>query len=58
MARESDEQKVKTTARKAMWAGRATVLPVGRAMISALAVGLVSSAPAGVGVGARFEVGP
>jgi hypothetical protein len=49
---------MKTAARKVMRAGRATVFPVGGAMISALAVGLASCAPAGVGVGARFDVGP
>jgi len=43
---------MKTAAKKVMWAGRATVFPVGRAMISALAVGLACSAPVGAGVGA------
>jgi len=48
---------MKTAARKVMWVGRATVFLVGLAMIPALTVGLASSALAGTGVGARFDIG-
>jgi hypothetical protein len=40
-----------------MWVGRATVFLVGLAVILALTVGLVTTALAGTGVGARFQLG-
>lgn len=48
---------MKTTARKVMWVGRATVFLVGLAVIVALTVGLASTALAGTGIGARFDLG-
>lgn len=48
---------MKTAARKVMWVGRATVFLVGLAMTLAFAVGLASTALAGTGVGARFDLG-
>jgi hypothetical protein len=40
-----------------MWAGRATTFMVGLAVVLALTVGLASTALAGTGVGARFDLG-
>jgi hypothetical protein len=42
---------------KVMWVGRATVFVVGLAVIVALTVGLATTALAGTGVGARFQLG-
>jgi hypothetical protein len=42
---------------KVMLVGRATTLTVGLAVILALSVGLASTALAGTGVGARFQLG-
>jgi hypothetical protein len=42
---------------KVMWVGRATVFVVGLAVILALTVGLATTALAGTGVGARFQLG-
>src|SRR5919107_4821976 len=42
---------------KVMWVGRATKFMVGLAVILALTVGLASTALAGTGVGARFQLG-
>jgi hypothetical protein len=40
-----------------MWAGKATTFMVGLAVVLALTVGLASTALAGTGVGARFDLG-
>jgi hypothetical protein len=48
---------VKSVARKVMWVGRATTFMVGLAVVLALSVGLASSALAGTGVGATFNLG-
>ncbi len=42
---------------KVMLVGRATTFTVGLAVILALSVGLASTALAGTGVGARFQLG-
>jgi hypothetical protein len=42
---------------KVVWFGRATTFMVGLAVILALTVGVVSTALAGTGVGARFDLG-
>jgi hypothetical protein len=42
---------------KVVWFGRATTFMVGLAVILALTVGVVSTAFAGTGVGARFDLG-
>src|SRR4051812_39185501 len=42
---------------KVVWFGRATTFMVGLAIILALTVGVVSTALAGTGVGARFDLG-
>jgi len=42
---------------KVMWVGRATVFVVGLAVILALTVGLATTALAGTGAGARFQLG-
>ena len=42
---------------KVIWVGRATVFVVGLAVILALTVGLATTALAGTGVGARFQLG-
>ena len=42
---------------KVVWVGRATTFMVGLAVILALTVGVVSTALAGTGVGARFDLG-
>jgi len=47
----------KTILKKVMFVGRATTFMVGLAVILALTVGLASTALAGTGVGARFELG-
>ena len=46
-----------SVAKKVMMVGRATTFTVGLAVILALTVGLASSALAGTGVGARFQLG-
>jgi hypothetical protein len=48
---------VKSTAKKVMWVGKATVFVVGLAVVLALTVGVASTALAGTGVGARFDLG-
>jgi hypothetical protein len=48
---------LKSATSKVMWVGRATVFVVGLAMILALTVGLATTALAGTGVGARFQLG-
>ena len=48
---------VKSVARKVMWVGRATTFMVGLAVVLALTVGLTSTALAGTGVGATFNLG-
>ena len=48
---------LRNAASKVMWVGRATVFLVGLAVILALTVGVVSTALAGTGVGARFDLG-
>jgi hypothetical protein len=47
----------KTIFKKVVWVGRATTYLVGLAVILALSVGLASTALAGTGVGARFDLG-
>jgi len=47
----------KTIFKKVMWLGRATTFLVGLAVILALTVGLATTALAGTGVGARFQLG-
>jgi hypothetical protein len=47
----------KTIFKKVVWLGRATTSVVGLAVILALTVGLASTALAGTGVGARFDLG-
>jgi hypothetical protein len=48
---------LKSATSKVMWLGRATVFVVGLAVILALTVGLASTALAGSGVGATFNLG-
>jgi len=48
---------IRTVTSKVMWVGRATVFLVGLAVILALTVGVISTAFAGTGVGARFDLG-
>jgi hypothetical protein len=48
---------IRTVASKVMWVGRATVFLVGLALILALTVGVISTAFAGTGLGARFDLG-
>jgi hypothetical protein len=48
---------LKSATSKVMWLGRATVFVVGLAVILALTVGVVSTALAGSGVGATFNLG-
>jgi len=48
---------IRTVTSKVMWVGRATVFLVGLAVILALTVGVISTALAGTGVGARFDLG-
>jgi hypothetical protein len=43
--------------KKVMWLGRATTFLVGLAVVLALTAGLASTALAGTGVGARFDLG-
>ena len=43
--------------KKVMFVGRATTFTVGLAVILALTVGLATTALAGTGVGARFQLG-
>jgi hypothetical protein len=47
----------KTIFSKVVWVGRATTFLVGLAAVLALTVGLASTALAGAGVGARFDLG-
>ena len=47
----------KTIFKKVVWLGRATTFLVGLAVVLALSVGLASTALAGTGVGARFDLG-
>src|SRR5215218_1542617 len=47
----------KTIFKKVVWLGRATTFLVGLAVILALTVGLATTALAGTGVGARFQLG-
>src|SRR5215204_473082 len=47
----------KTIFKKVAWLGRATTFLVGLAVVLALSVGLASTALAGTGVGARFDLG-
>ena len=47
----------KTIFSKVVWLGRATTFLVGLAVILALTVGLATTALAGTGVGARFQLG-
>src|SRR3712207_555741 len=47
----------KTIFKKVVWLGRATTFVVGLAVILALTVGLASTALAGTGIGARFDLG-
>jgi hypothetical protein len=47
----------KTIFKKVVWLGRATTFLAGLAVILALTVGLASTALAGTGVGARFDLG-
>ena len=42
---------------KVMWVGRATVFTIGLAVMLALPVGVASTALAGTGIGARFDLG-
>jgi hypothetical protein len=48
---------LKSAAKKVMWVGKATVFVVGLAVVLALTVGVASTALAGTGVGARFDLG-
>src|SRR3712207_2898074 len=48
---------LKSAAKKVMWVGKATVFVVGLAVALALTVGVASTALAGTGVGARFDLG-
>jgi hypothetical protein len=48
---------IRSVTSKVMWVGRATVFLVGLALILALTVGVISTALAGTGVGARFDLG-
>jgi hypothetical protein len=48
---------VKSAANKVMWVGKATVFLVGLAVVLALTVGVASTALAGTGVGATFNLG-
>jgi hypothetical protein len=48
---------LRSAASKVMWVGRATVFLVGLAVILALVLGLASTALAGMGVGAPFNLG-
>lgn len=48
---------IRTVFKKVMWVGRATTFCVGLAVVLALTAGLASTAPAGTGVGARFDLG-
>lgn len=48
---------LRSAASKVMWFGRATVFLVGLAVILALVIGLASTALAGTGVGATFNLG-
>jgi hypothetical protein len=48
---------IRSVTSKVMWVGRATVFLVGLAVILALTVGVVSTALAGNGVGADFNLG-
>ena len=48
---------LRSAAGKVMWVGRAKVFVVGLAVILALSMGLASTALAGTGVGARFQLG-
>lgn len=47
----------RSTVRKVMWVGRATVFLVGLAMIVAVVLGVATAALAGTGVGATFNLG-
>jgi hypothetical protein len=48
---------VKSVARKVMWVGKATVFMVGLAVVLALTVGVSTTALAGTGIGATFNLG-
>jgi hypothetical protein len=48
---------IRSTAKKVMWVGRATVFLVGLAVIVAVVLGLAAAALAGTGVGDTFNLG-
>jgi hypothetical protein len=54
---EEGVRRMSSVVKKVMFVGRATTFVVGLAVILALSVGLASTALAGTGVGARFDLG-